>query len=88
MGDLTLRDFRERVGGRICIKGGVQIGDLYEKSASQIAAHCRNIIATVGAAGALILAPSASPYWPELTTAMFDNYRAMIDSVHEAAEAR
>ncbi len=84
MGDVTLAQFRRRVGDRICIKGGVQIGDLYENSADEVAGHCRRVIETAGAEGALILAPSASPYWPRLTSAMFDNYRAMIDSVYLA----
>ncbi|MCZ7646142.1 MAG: hypothetical protein M5U26_12780 [Planctomycetota bacterium] len=88
MGDLTLQSFRKRAGNRICIKGGVQIGDLYEKNAAEVAAHCRGVIERAGRCGALILAPSASPYWPELTPAMFDNYRAMIDSVHECEVSR
>lgn len=81
MGDITLEAFRRRVGTGICVKGGVQIGDLYAKGADEVTALCRKAIHVAGTDGALVLAPSASPYWPELTPAMFENYRAMIDSV-------
>ena len=83
MGDITLEQFRQQVGTDICIKGNVQVGDLFSKTPDDIRAFCRHTIDVAGRNGALILAPSASPYQPELTPEVFANYKAMIDTARE-----
>jgi len=83
MGDITLDEFRRQVGTDICIKGNVQIGDLFSQTPDQIRAFCRHTIDVAGRDGALILAPSASPYLHELTPQVFANYKAMIDAALE-----
>ena len=79
-GDITYPEFRRRVGNRICIKGGVQIADLQKGPPERVAALCRSVIDQAGRDGALILAPSASPFWPINTPEITANYRAMIDT--------
>ena len=80
MGDITLEDFRAMVGTDICIKGNVQVGDLFSQTPEFIRDFCRHTIATAGRDGALILAPSASPYLRELTPQVLANYKAMVDA--------
>lgn len=79
-GDITYPEFRRRVGTRICIKGGVQIADLQKGPPERIAAICRQVIDEAGRDGALILATSASPFWPVNTPEITANYRAMIET--------
>jgi uroporphyrinogen decarboxylase-like protein len=80
MGDITLEEFREMVGTDLCIKGNVQVGDLFSQTPEFIRDFCRHTIEIAGADGALILAPSASPYLRELTPQALANYKAMVDA--------
>ena len=80
LGDITLEEFRRRVGNRIVVKGNIQVGDLYTCSKEEVVAACRETIRIAGKDGALILAPTASPYLPVLTDRVFENYGAMIDT--------
>lgn len=83
MGDCTAADFRAKVGNRMCMKGNIQIGDLFSSTAEDIREQVRNLIADCGTDGALIVAPTASPYLRELTPQALANYTAMVDSTHE-----
>ena len=80
LGDITLEEFRARVGNRIVVKGNIQVGDLCACSKEEIEALCRETIRVAGKDGALILAPTASPYQPVLTDQVFENYKAMMDT--------
>ena len=80
MGDITLEEFRDAVGTDIAIKGNVQVGDLFSGAPAEIREFCRHTIRTAGRDGALILAPSASPYARELSPRALANYKAMIDA--------
>ena len=79
-GDITLEEFRQRVGNRITIKGNIQIADLIESTPEDIRAQVKHLIEVAGKDGALILAPSASPYLKPLPEKSFLNYKAMIDA--------
>jgi len=79
-GDITYPEFRARVGTRICVKGGVQIADVQQGPPERVAAICRSVIDEAGRDGALILATSASPFWPLNSPLITANYRAMIDT--------
>jgi uroporphyrinogen-III decarboxylase len=83
LGDITLREFRERVGLRIAVKGNIQIGDIYRGRPEDIAETVREAFAAAGREGAFILAPTASPFWPELPQTALKNYQAMIDAGRE-----
>ena len=83
MGDITLEEFRRRLGNAICIEGDIQIGDLYTDTPEEIRAKCRHTIEHGGRDGALILAPTASPYTHILPDRTFENYKAMIDTALE-----
>jgi uroporphyrinogen-III decarboxylase len=83
LGNTPAAEFRRRVGNRICMKGNIQIGDLFTLDASEIREQVRRLIDDCGRDGALIVAPTASPYISELTPRALDNYRAMVDAAHE-----
>jgi uroporphyrinogen-III decarboxylase len=83
LGDITLRDFRDRAGLRIAVKGNIQIGDIYRGRPEDIARQVQDAFAAAGREGAFILAPTASPFWPELPQRALVNYRAMIDAGRE-----
>ena len=85
LGDITLREFRRRVGLRIAVKGNIQIGDLYAGRPEEIARQVRRGFEAAGRQGAFILAATASPFWPELPRRALRNYRAMIDAGRECA---
>lgn len=79
MGDITLMEFRERVGLDICIKGNIQVGEIMSGDAALVRSRVREAIETAGREGAFILAPTASPYEPVLTDRAFAGYKAMIE---------
>jgi len=83
MGDVTLAEFRRRVGCQIAIKGNIQIGDILAGKPEHIAERVREAFDAAGRDGAYILAPTASPYWPELPERALNNYRAMIETGRE-----
>ena len=56
------------------------MGDLFSKTPDYIREFCRHTIEAAGRDGALILAPSASPYLRELTADVFASYKAMVDA--------
>ena len=65
------------------VKGNIQIGDIYRGRPEDIARQVREAFAAAGREGAFILAPTASPFWPELPQRALVNYRAMIDAGHD-----
>ncbi len=79
MGDITLMEFRERVGLDICIKGNIQVGEIMSGDAALVRSRVREAMETAGREGAFILAPTASPYEPVLTDRAFAGYKAMIE---------
>ena len=79
LGDITLVEFRRRVGNRIAIKGNIQIGDLYAAPKEKVTTACKEAIGVGGRDGAFIIAPTASPHWPYLPQRTWENYKAMID---------
>jgi hypothetical protein len=83
MGDTTLAEFRERVGLNIAIKGNIQIGDIMDADPGEIAGKVRQAFDEAGRDGAYILAPTASPFWPELSERALANYRSMVETGRE-----
>ena len=78
MGDITLRDAKAYVRGKICIEGNMQIGDLMRLTSAEIRDKTAEIIADAAEGGGLILCPTASPYTPVLDDRQLENYRAFI----------
>lgn len=80
MGDIELAEAKRRLRGKVCIEGNLQIGDLQECSPSEIREMTRKIVEDAAEGGGLILCPTASPYWPELSDRIRDNYVAFIEA--------
>jgi len=80
MGDVTLEEFRRKVGNTITIEGNIQISDIYKSTPERIEDKVKRIIRVAGKDGALILAPSASPLTYELPETALNNYKAFIDA--------
>jgi hypothetical protein len=80
IGDVTAAHAKAVLGGKVCIEGNVQIGDLERCSSEQIREQTAELIQQAGAGGGLIVCPTASPYFPECSDQLLANYRAMIET--------
>jgi len=82
MGDIEPGEAKQRVRGRMCIEGNIQIGDMYEKSPEQIRGQTAELIeAAFDDRRDLIVCPTASPYIPRAGGQCIEQFRAMIDTV-------
>jgi len=83
MGDITLAEAKRRVGGRVCLAGNIQIGDVMDLERDQIIALTRRAIADAAAGGGFVLTLTATPFERVLSDRTRDNLLAMIDTALE-----
>ena len=84
MGDITAREAKDMVRGRMCLEGNIQIADMYESTPEEIRAQTAALIADAFDDGrGLIVCPTASPYIRGAGESSFPQYQAMIDTVLE-----
>ena len=82
MGDITPRECKEVVRGRMSLEGNIQIASMYEHTPRQIRRETLDIIRDVfDDRGGLIVSPTASPYIVGAGETSFPNFKAMIDTV-------
>lgn len=82
MGDITPREAKDAVRGRICLEGNLQIADLYDHTPDAVRAHTTALIADAFDDGrGLIVCPTASPFIRGAGEQCFPQYQAMIDTV-------
>ena len=82
MGDVTAKEAKTVLRGRVCIEGNIQIGDMYTHTADAVRAQVERLIEDAfDDAKGLIVCPTASPYVPEMTPQCYDNYAALVDVV-------
>ncbi|MGQ9630111.1 MAG: uroporphyrinogen decarboxylase family protein [bacterium] len=86
MGDVELAEAKHRVDGRICIRGNIQIGDIYTCTKDEIADKCKAAIRDAAPGGGFILVPTASPYERHLSAKALENYIALIDTALKCGE--
>ena len=79
MGDITLREFKRRVGDDISVVGNIQIGEMISATPEQIEALTRHAIEDGGPRG-LVLSPTATPYERPMSERTFANYRRLIET--------
>ena len=82
--DVTLADVRRRVGGRMCLAGGMQAVDLDTGTPELVRSRLRRIAEEAGTTGVIVL-PTSTPLQVPLPPAIAANYEAMFE---EAAAIR
>ena len=86
VGRLTLADAKERVGGRITLEGGIEVGDFQLLSPDQLAARVERVMAMGKPGGRFILCPSSDhTHWPNMSQAIADNYRVFAETAARLA---
>jgi len=84
MGDITAAEAKQKVRGRICIEGNIQISDMYEKEPDEIREQTQKLIRDAfDDRRGLIVCPTASPYIAGAGEKCYRQYQAMIDAVLE-----
>ncbi len=78
MGDLDLGEAKAIVGGRMCLEGDTQIGDLYAGTEERVRGLVRLAIDRAAGDGGFILCPTASPHTEELSPRTVNNYLSYI----------
>ena len=82
MGDLSAKEAKAALRGRVCIEGNIQIGDMYDQTPENIREQAAALIQDAfGDGKGLILCPTASPFVPEMTPRCLENYAALVDIV-------
>jgi len=81
MGKLTLADAKRRVGDRMTLEGGIEVGDFELGSPETVAAHVEEAMAMGKPGGRFILCPSSDhTHWPDLHDHIARNYRAFVET--------
>ncbi len=87
MGRLTLADAKRRVGNRMTLEGGFEVGDFQLETPERIAATVTDIMAMGKPGGRFILCPSSDhSHWPDLDAKIANNYRVFVDTALTLAE--
>jgi hypothetical protein len=80
MGDVALADAKRRMEGKMAIVGGIQIGEMFDRTPEEISRQVREVIREAGRGGGLILTTTATPYQKPLAPRTLENYRALIET--------
>jgi hypothetical protein len=82
MGDITARDAKQMVRGKITIEGNIQVANMYEHTPDEVRAETDALIADAfGDRAGLIVSPTASPYIYGAGEKCLPQYQAMLDAV-------
>jgi hypothetical protein len=81
--DVTLAEVKARIGGRMCLMGGMQALHLETASPAEVREHVRQAIAEAGAGGGLILLPTSAPFMIPLAAQTLANAEAFYLAAHE-----
>jgi len=87
IGKLTLADAKRRVGTRMTLVGGVEVGAFELEDANTVAALVETAMAMGKPGGRYILCPSSDhSHWPEMDTHIANNYRVFVETGLRLAE--
>jgi hypothetical protein len=81
--DVTLADIKRRIGGRMCLMGGVQAHTLECGTPDEMTAEVRAAVRDGAGGGGFVLLPTSAPFMTPLTPACLTNARAMYTAAHE-----
>ncbi len=80
--DVALADVRRRVGGRLCLAGGMQAVDLDTGTPDLVRSRVRRIVDEAGTTGVIVL-PTSTPLPVPLPPSIAANYDAMFEAAAE-----
>lgn len=80
MGDVTLEEFKRRVGDDLTVVASVQIGEMLSATPVEIEAMVRRLL-DVGGPRGLLISPTATPYERPMSDRVYANYRQLIETV-------
>jgi hypothetical protein len=84
MGDITAKEAKDVIRGKICFEGNIQIADMYECTPDQVREQTRQLILDAfDDHKGLIVSPSAGPFIPGQGKECMERYKAMIETVLE-----
>jgi len=87
MGKLTLADAKRRVGTRMTLEGGIEVGDFELDDTETVAAKTAAAMTMGKPGGRFILSPSSThTHWPELNDHIARNYRVFVETGVRLAE--
>jgi hypothetical protein len=81
--DVTMAEVKERIGGRMCLMGGVQAVTLENGTPEQMRDEVRACLAAAAPGGGYIVLPTSAPFMVPLTPQTLANAEAMYRAVHE-----
>jgi hypothetical protein len=82
MGDVTARQAKDVLRGKVALEGNIQIADMYQLSPRQIREQVRGLVRDVfDDRTGLIVCATASPWRAGEGALCTENYRAMIEEV-------
>lgn len=85
MGNVTLREFKRRVGDDLSVVGNIQIGEMLSATPDRVEALTRHALEDGGPVG-LILSPTATPYERPMSELTYRNYRRLMETALKWAE--
>lgn len=86
VGSITLADAKRRVGDRMTLEGGFEVGDLELCTPEEVATTVTEIMAMGKPDGRFILCPSSDhTHWPEMNARIIENYRVFVDTALKLA---
>lgn len=83
MGDLTLRQAREIIGGKMCIEGNLEADDMYRAPAKRIRELVAQAIEEARGGGLILCPTSGFMEWPVARDRLVENYLVYIDAALE-----
>ncbi|MGE5551358.1 MAG: uroporphyrinogen decarboxylase family protein [Bacteroidota bacterium] len=80
-GDTRLEEARRICGGKVCLVGGLQIAEMYDRGEAEIRERIRDIRSRIDVTAGFILTTSATPYEVPLRATTLRNYAAAIEEI-------
>jgi hypothetical protein len=81
--DVTLAEVKQRLGGKMCLMGGVQARTLEAGTPADVRLEVARAIEEAAEGGGLVILPTAAPFMLPLDARCLENARAMYLAAHE-----
>lgn len=81
--DVTMAELKARLGGRMCLMGGIQANELEHLPLTELDARLREVIATAAAGGGYVMLPTSAPIEYPLHPRLVERYRMYFEAAHK-----